>query len=595
MRKFLLSYFLIFGVFVASAQIQAPKILEFPSKTTKTSFEVVLEPQGTGNVALFLEVTGPGITKPFTLTRPVSGINTFKVEVGLQPGTTYTVNARGIGCASEVGCATLGPWATTSITTQEGFPPAAVLKDVGSCPQFVGLNWTIPSGGGKVTNIIIKKSYGGPWYDVAHIPPYENTYYDLDVRPGIFTTYFIYTQNALGEISESNHVGVPVKSYVAPAAPVNLRVDNQATTRSTIRLRWENPEEDLVCKTNVRTSYYVMVKRPFESEYKVWGVTYPHSNTYDIEGLEENETVDIYIRARSDQEIWGDQAHIRAKTNGRSSKPTNVIGVAYLDNLKNSVLGISWTHPGDDADYYVVQYSLDGINFIPLTTNKVGVNQINHTNISEGQQYTYRVKAGNYVYGESDWVNMNGFVTCDYTSAPTAPYGLSAKWTGANVVLNWVDDTNKEEVYVIERSKTETGTYTEVGEVKRFITTFTNQLGTDTSTVYYYRVKAVNPKGASAPSKVVRASKTAAASGAVIGILAYPNPTVDRLSISVPSDLKAESVEVSVYNQGNQLVLSKKFDRDATLEVSLRKFTPGLYNVVIKSGDFQETKKIVKN
>ena len=75
----------------------------------------------------------------------------------------------------------------------------------------------------------------------------------------------------------------------------------------------------------------------------------------------------------------------------------------------------------------------------------------------------------------------------------------------------------------------------------------------------------------------------------------YPNPTADKLSVSVPTQLKAGKVEVKVYNPLNQLVFAQTYKDDAAIEVNLKRYAPGIYNVVVSSGEFKETRKVVKN
>lgn len=591
MRKLLLSFFLILSGYIASAQFTAPEVNI--ANVTKTGLTAVIVPMDTTGVrGIQVIIEGPGrLDTTFSL----RGGNTFVSFpfASLQPASTYKISARVLGCTVANSCATVSTYSVTYATTQEDFPPAAKLEVVNNCPQFVGLQWSYPATGGSVKNINIKKSYGGPWYDVANVPTYENPYYDLDAQPGIHTTYVVYTQNSLGEVTPSNQVSIQVMPYSSPGAPLNLHAAHK--TNNSISIAWNNADEDMVCRSNIRAAYYILMKRQWESEFKVIGVTYPFSTSFDITGLEENETVEIAIFSQSDRDIQGGWAYLTEKTHGKSSIPSKVIGVAYKDNFANWALGISWDHDGKDADYYKIDVSTDGANWTPHAFVKTGQNVIQHVNLSEGQQYTYRVKAGNYLYGESDYAYMDGYVSVDYSVAPNAPYGLTAKWSGSNVVLTWVDDSNKEEKYVIERAYKEDGTFAKVGETGRNIITYTDAIGTDTASAFFYRVKAENPLGSSAATKTVKIAKSTSGGGTV-AMVVYPNPTADKVSVSLPAAyLKAPEVEVNVYNQSNQLVFTKSYKADAAIEVNLKRYVPGVYNVVVSAGEFKETRKIVKN
>jgi len=594
MRKLLLSFFLILGGYIASAQFTAPQVEV--DNITKTSLTVVVVPGDTTGVRkIEVAIEGPGINTTSVQDRGTRTFASFAFN-SLEPGSHYKVTARVIGCETSPSiCDVAGPWSAEKYgKTNAGFPPAATLQLANNCPQFVGINWSYPNTGGEVKNIIVKKSYGGPWYEIANIPPYETSYYDLDAQPGVHTNYVIYTQNELGDVTPSNQVGVQVMPYSQPGAPINLHASN--ITNNSISIAWTNAEEDLVCRSNIRKEYNIYMKRQWETEYQFVGVLYPYATSFDITGLEESEPVDIAVFSWSDKGIQGGWAYLSARTAGKSVIPTNVIGVAYKDNFDNWALGISWDHAGDDADYYYIDVSTDGQNWTELAFVKTGQNIVQHVNLSEGQEYTYRVKAGNYLYGESDYAYMNGTVSVNYSAVPNAPYGLVAKWSGSDVVLTWVDDSNKEEKYVIERAYKADGDFEEVGEVGRSVITFTDTLGTDTSSTFFYRVKAENPLGASEASKVVKITKAAAAgAGAATAMVVYPNPTADKLSVSVPAHVKAGNVEVNVYNQLNQLVYSKSYKAGSAIEVNLKKYIPGIYNVVVSSGEFKETKRVVKN
>lgn len=592
MRKFLYSFFLIFVGFMASAQIQKPQVEH--RSLSKTTTLVTVVPKGTGTQSIKVQVTGPaGYNKTFT--ENTSALKSFEF-IGLQPGNTYTYTATTTGClAAAPSCAT-SEFSTGTFATPEPLPAAAIIsQEIDNCPQFVGINWKYAAGANNIYSVIIQKSYNGSdWHDVAHLPSSETSYYDSGVLPGVHHTYRIITTNSIGDLVLSNFVTVQVKPYVGPNQALNFRSDNGHKTNNTIRVTWDNPEEDYVCGTNIRASWYIMMKRGFESEYKIVGVAWPQDYYYDITGLEQNEIVEIGIFPISNKDIFGNWSYLKDKTFGVASKPSSVIGVAFQDNIKNSVIDVEWVHDGSDSDYYKVEVSTDGTNFTQLGVVKSGINNLKHVNLSEGLPYTYRVKAGNYIYGESDWTNMNGYVTYDYSAIPNAPYGLQAKWSAANVDLTWVDDSNKEEKYVIERAPKADGVFQVIGEVARGVVKYTD--ATMTGDTAYYRVKAENPLGVSAASKVARIVKatTTPATGAV-GILAYPNPTVDRLNISVPGDIKGDGVAIKVYNSLNSLVYTKSFDRTSEINIDFKRFTPGIYNVVVETGEVQETKKIVKN
>lgn len=593
MKKVLLFAIFVLGSVASFAQLPAPTLSD-ADKVTKTDLWITVQARSadTSVKAFELQIDGRYLEHE----KNSLNLGAFNVK-NLLPGTSYTYRARSLGCLTSAGCTSVSPWTDwKTVTTQQAAPKKANITDTNTCPQYVGLNWSYAQTGGAVVSSHIVKSYGGPWYNVGYVTGSETSFYDLDVTPGMATRYAIVTYNALGEATWSDEVVVHVKAYTAPNPAQNLRVNNDATTTSSIAIVWNNGEEDQGCGSNIREAYYILVKRQFVADYEFWGVTYPYAGDYTINGLEETETVDIILRPLSNQGIWGADAHITAKTHGKSVKPSGIIGVSFTNNLGNSAIGVSWNHPGDDSDYYVVEYSTDGVKYTALgmVTNEVRV--INHLNLSEGQPYTYRVKAGNYRYGESDYAYMDGYVETAFTSVPEMAYGLVGKLNGSTIELTWRDNSNKETKYLIEKSDKFDGTFVQVGEVGRNVTSYNYAIGNDTSSVFFFRVIAANTLGESEASNVAKVTKTTATTGGASGSLrvtTYPNPTVDVITVDFPAEIFNGSMDVKVYNQANQLVTSKK-SKTGNTSLDLRKLPSGLYNVTITSGDVTEFKKIYK-
>ncbi|MBK5276001.1 MAG: chitobiase/beta-hexosaminidase C-terminal domain-containing protein, partial [Desulfuromonadales bacterium] len=78
----------------------------------------------------------------------------------------------------------------------------------------------------------------------------------------------------------------------------------------------------------------------------------------------------------------------------------------------------------------------------------------------------------------------------NFDPAVTAPSGLTVTSSGTiGLVLNWTDNTSDEQNFQVERKTGAGGTYAIIASVTANTTTF-NDLGTQTGTTYYYRVRA---------------------------------------------------------------------------------------------------------
>jgi hypothetical protein len=82
----------------------------------------------------------------------------------------------------------------------------------------------------------------------------------------------------------------------------------------------------------------------------------------------------------------------------------------------------------------------------------------------------------------------------------TAPINVAAApLSSSSIHLTWTDNNDYESSYVIERSRSKNGTYSVVGTTSAGATSFSDA-GLLSNTLYYYRVRAANSTGPSAPS-----------------------------------------------------------------------------------------------
>lgn len=82
-------------------------------------------------------------------------------------------------------------------------------------------------------------------------------------------------------------------------------------------------------------------------------------------------------------------------------------------------------------------------------------------------------------------------ITVNSSDTINAPTGLSATVSGATVTLRWIDNSNNEEGFYLERGRRRKGriSYSRVGQVAQNVTTYSEDVSNGT---YYYRVQAYN-------------------------------------------------------------------------------------------------------
>jgi titin len=358
-----------------------------------------------------------------------------------------------------------------------------------------------------------------------------------------------------------------------------------------LNIVWENPEQDAVCGTDIRSSYYVKIKREGETEFKIYDIIYPNSTGIIIKGLKPSERVEYHIFSLSDKGLFSEYRYGVDNTYGPATKPTNLIGVAFKDAVNNSAMGLSWDHEPKDEDYFVIEVSKDGTNFMTLGTIREGNNNFKHEPIEEGVGYTYRVKAGNYRYGESAYAVTQPIVY-PYSAKPNAPYGLSGVVSASKVNLKWYDDSNREENYILERSVDNNTSFVELKKLDRNTTTYTDNTVSAGKT-YFYQVKAVNSLGTSASSNIFQTKVTGGSGTLDTEISIYPNPTLSFVTISNESLSTTESFEVSIFDQNNMEVFKKTYGTK-NIKINLEDYKTGVYNVIIKNPKDTISRKVVK-
>ncbi|MCP9754514.1 T9SS C-terminal target domain-containing protein [Lacihabitans sp. CCS-44] len=591
MRNILLLFSLIFSGFAVFAQpLVAPTLTDFPSTITTSSFLIGITDTNPTEVALEVEIEGGGMTR---LTLLGSGANVQHSVVNLVPKTFYRVRARALNCPTSVGCGDIGPWSQPFyITTKVAAPAAPIVKLDNNCARFVAISWEIPARAEDITNFVIHRAFdGATFHNIGTLPGYQRNLYDLGIAPGVPATYIVFAENSTG-ITSSNRITVQVKPFVAPLPPINVKSSTVNKTDTQLNITWDNPAQDFDCGTDIRSSYYVMIKREGDADFKLYEIIYPTASGIIIKGLKPNERVEYDIFSLSDRGIFSEHRRGVDNTFGPASKPTNFIGVAFKDAVNNSSIGLSWDHAPKDEDYFVVEVSKDGTNFNILGKIKDGNNTFKHEPIEEGVDYIYRIKAGNYLYGESDYV-LTQPIKYAYSAKPNAPYGLKAVASGTKVDLKWYDDSNREENYILERSVDNNTNFVELKKLDRNTTSYSDLTVTAGKT-YFYQIKAVNTIGTSANSNIAEVKITAGT-----GILnnsevnIFPNPTLSFVTVSLPVETNFESVNISILDQNNMEVYNRNFN-DKVMKINLEEFQSGVYTMVLKTNNETSSRKIVK-
>ncbi|NIM10867.1 MAG: hypothetical protein GTO45_02655 [Candidatus Aminicenantes bacterium] len=187
--------------------------------------------------------------------------------------------------------------------------------------------------------------------------------------------------------------------------------------------------------------------------------------------------------------------------------PTNLTATA----VSCSQIDLTWQDNSDNEDGFSIERSLDGITFTVLTTIGADETSFSDTNVVESTTYWYRVRAFNAA-GYSGYSNVASATTPPCPGPPAAPTELRAKPDYEKVYLEWKDNSDNEDAFVIYRAKlspTSIQSLQPIAKVRPNTTSFTDTT-VEPKTYYYYQVCAVNEygKGCSRVIKVFTAPIT---------------------------------------------------------------------------------------
>ncbi len=319
-------------------------------------------------------------------------------------------------------------------------------------------------------------------------------------------------------------------------------------------------------------------------------------NLNDFNGEEINGTWTLSITDNFNQD--GGQLQgwsLEAITDGESSPPEAPTDLTAT-LLINGHIELKWKDNASDEQEFIVERSKGtNSNYLEIASIQLNGIDFEDSTLTELDTYFYRVKASN-VGGASGF--SNEISISNIPPPPAAPTTLSLRIISIEQInLEWIDNSDNETGFVIERSKGGNTNYQELDTTAA--NTFTFQDSTlGAPDAYFYRIKAINAGGES------EYSNEESESSLVLGFddlkenmfMIYPNPGSGLFSVKFNHTINSSTISIKVFDMvGNQIIVAPMLDSDnRTLHLDLHQKSVGIYYLLLNVGGKSITSKLIK-
>lgn len=197
---------------------------------------------------------------------------------------------------------------------------------------------------------------------------------------------------------------------------------------------------------------------------------------------------------------------------------------------------------------------------------------------------------------------MKGFNYPDAATLPLELLSFGAMLKKTTVELNWITLWEKNlSHFEIERSL-DGRTFQQAGLVFGVGNTdfkssysFKNNISELTAPIIYYRLKLVDQDGSYGYSDI-RAIRISNSKNEVMTVMAYPNPVVNEVKITIPDSWQGTEVKYDLFNANGRVVKSIRSAKASQTEmINMSDLGRGFYVMKASNGTEVAQQKIIKN
>ncbi|MDB6026401.1 MAG: hypothetical protein JWM68_2624 [Verrucomicrobiales bacterium] len=472
----------------ATTTVGAPSAPSALNATTVSSSQINLSwTDNSGNETSFIVARGTTSGGPYTDIVTLGANVTSYSNIGLSANTTYYYVVR----ASNAGGASANS-AQSSATTMVAAPaaPSGLTATTISATQ-INLAWVDNST--TETSVIVARSAtsGGPYTDIVTLGANVTSYSNTGLAASTSYYYVVRASNAGGSSANSAQASATTM-VAAPAAPSGLTATTISTTQ--INLAWVDNSSN---ETNFILSRSTTSGGPYTTVATLGANVTSYSNT----GLAPSTTYYFVVRATN---AGGTSANSAQATGATASPAPAVPSGLTATAISASQINLAWTdNSTNELNFIVGRSTTSGGPYTDIATLGANVTAYNNTGLPANTTYYYVVRSSN---GNGSSLNSAQASATTLLAVPAAPSGLAATvLSPTSIKLTWVDNSANETSFIVARSTTSGGPYTDVATLSANTIAYTNS-GLAVATTYYFVVRASNSGGSSANTAQVSAT-----------------------------------------------------------------------------------------
>lgn len=452
--------------------------------------------------------------------------------------------------------------AVVSATTNAPEPPTNLASETVTAISVV-LNWDDNTTFETGYRIERSDDMGMSFSFVGEVDADIETFTDIGLTG--LTTYQYQVAGKLGTIDLTDYSDFLEVTTIAPVVPNGVPNGLTVTvlSESEIRVNWSDQSTNETGFTIERSDF-------IDDLYKEVGEVASNVVSFTSSDLQANSSYFFRIIAFNDEGVTSPSTSVSATTD--VAAPLAPTSLKSTDVATNSI-SIAWVDNASFEDGYDVHIAV-GATFNSVAKLEADIESYIITDLSEITLYSIKVIAFNST-GET---SSNEIKVATTQEPPVAPSDLTftLNETGDEIALSWIDNSDNEDIFSIERSVGDTENFEELFEVDFDVTSFVDQI--EVGVNHFYRVRALNSGGDSDYSNVTGNVLAALNSERIEEHLSlYPNPSTGVVNLSL-NGTRSQIERIRVFDYTGRLFDSYELNmHDVTTSIDLSEKADGLY------------------